>query len=462
MNFNPGLSTKIIDALNEAGCTAVYVGGCIRDYVLGIEPHDYDIATSAKPEKMVEVLTPIAKAIIPTGLKHGTLSVLMEDGSLYEVTTFRMDGKYSDSRHPDDVTFTYSLTEDLSRRDFTINAMAMFWPSMEIVDPFGGRTNCYIRSLECVGDADRRFEEDPLRILRGIRFMAQLDLSNIDVNTSFAMMRQAPLLRNISAERISAELSKIMRANPDFLLECYDVLTEIIPEMKPLAGFKQNNPYHKHDVYDHTRFALQKLAEHAPTGVEFDREVVSLALLLHDVGKPASYTEEIVDGKVRGHFYGHEGISADIAKQVLRRLRFPNEILYKVVELIANHNKTFRPNEKIIRRLMNRHGVLQTRHLLYHNLCDTLGRGAGTLRYEQSVEEAEATIELFEDMLTRPQPFCIKDLEINGRDVLELGVPAGPMVGRILKSCLDAVMEEQIPNDRTELLDYALYWWKEE
>lgn len=455
MSFNQGLSAIIIETLRKAGYEAVYVGGCVRDYVIEIDPHDYDIATSATPDEMIKVLRPVVKEIIPTGLKHGTISAVMEDGSIYEVTTFRVDGKYSDNRHPDEVTFTSSLIEDLSRRDFTINAMAMEWPSMKIIDPFGGYVDCLNKLIKCVGDANKRFEEDPLRILRGIRLMVTLDLWRFDIPTEVAMREQAHLLKNISAERISAEVSKIMQSKPHILMDYYDVIISIIPEMKRLNGFRQNNPYHKYDVYNHTRLALQHLSWLSIKNVEFNKEVVALALLLHDTGKPASYSEEIIDGQVHGHFYGHENKSAEIAYEVLTRLRFPSATISNVVELIESHNKTFTPNEKSIRRLMNKHGILQTRHLLYHNLCDTIGRGAGTIRYEESKAEARETIELFEDMMTRPQPFRIKDLAIDGKDVMAFGIEQSPKVGTVLSECLKAVMEEQIANERDALLEYA-------
>ena len=187
--FNPGMSVEIIEALQNAGLEAVWVGGCVRDYLMGREPHDYDIATSVTPEQMIDLLSPVAKEIIPTGIKHGTITVVMQDGPMYEVTTYRIDGKYSDGRHPDDVTFTTALEEDLARRDFTINAMAMRWPSMEIIDPFGGQKDLRYRCelsvglLRCVGNPSKRFREDPLRILRGIRFLAQLNLAGTDGET---------------------------------------------------------------------------------------------------------------------------------------------------------------------------------------------------------------------------------------------------------------------------------------
>lgn len=451
--FNPGMSVKIIDTLQNAGFSAEWVGGCVRDYVMGREPHDYDIATSATPEQMIDLLSPVAKEIIPTGIKHGTITVVMKDGASYEVTTYRIDGKYSDGRHPDDVTFTASLEEDLARRDFTINAMAMRWPSMDIVDPYNGYHDCAFGVIHCVGNADERFREDPLRMLRAFRFMAQLGWDCIDADTLTAMWNNAPLIKTVSKERISSELTKMMQGDPDVFLYEYYLLLEIIPEMNPLMNFCQNNPYHAYDVYGHTRLALQALQNEAPKHPEFDKVVVSLALLLHDTGKPESYTEEIKeDGEIRGHFYGHEERSEEIARTVLTRLRFPTKVVNDVCELILAHNATILPKEKLIRRLMNKHGVIQTRHLLYLNLCDTLGRGSGTLRWDECVQEAREAIELFEDMLTRPQTFSVKDLAINGHDLLNMGVPQGKMIGQILDQCLAKVIDDKIPNDKESLL----------
>lgn len=459
--FNPGMSVEIIEALQNAGFSAEWVGGCVRDYVMGREPHDYDIATSATPEQMIDLLSPVAKEIIPTGIKHGTITVVMKDGASYEVTTYRIDGKYSDGRHPDDVTFTASLEEDLARRDFTINAMAMKWPSMEIIDPFGGQKDCgmsFLGSrLRCVGNPYERFKEDPLRILRGVRFTAQLGLMGADEQTWIAMNGLAPLLKNVSAERISSELSKILLSgSPVMLLDVPDVLFEIIPEMKPMFQFKQNNPYHAFTVYRHTAMALNALQENLPSHPDFDKLTVALALLLHDTGKPESYTTEFREnGEIRGHFYGHEERSEEIARTVLTRLRFPTKVVNDVCELVLAHNATILPKEKLIRRLMNKHGIIQTKHLLYHNLCDTIGRGSGTLRWDECVQEAREAIELFEDMLTRPQTFSVKDLAINGHDLLEMGVPQGKMIGQILNQCLSKVIDDKISNDRECLLHEA-------
>ena len=458
--FNPGLSTKIVEALQNAGFEAVWVGGCVRDYVIGREPHDYDIATSATPEEMIEVLKPLTKEIIPTGIKHGTITAVMEDGPMYEVTTFRIDGKYSDGRHPDDVIFTANIEDDLARRDFTFNAMALKWPEMEIIDPFSGQADCDMEltggTLKCVGDPYKRFREDPLRILRGMRFIAQLGLDNTEVSTWDAMRKEAPLLQNISAERISTELTKIMLSDePEISMIFPEILFEIIPEMKAMRNFNQNNPYHKYDVYHHTWAALeafQQVWKVASNTDKMDKLTIALAILLHDIGKPSSYSEEVVDGFKRGHFYGHEIKSAEMAKEILTRLRFPTKLVRDVVEIIEAHNKTILPQEKLIRRLLNKHGVLQTRHLLIHNLCDTLGRGHGTLRYNQCLKEAKDTIYLFEEMLTRPQPFSVKDLAINGRDIMALGVEQGAFVGMLLKDCLDAVMNEECANERETLL----------
>ena len=460
--FNPGMSVKIIEALQNAGFSAEWVGGCVRDYVMGREPHDYDIATSATPEQMIDLLSPVAKEIIPTGIKHGTITVVMKDGASYEVTTYRIDGKYSDGRHPDDVTFTASLKEDLARRDFTINAMAMRWPSMEIVDPFGGQKDLRHAGeistglLRCVGNPHERFREDPLRILRGVRFIAQLCLAGTDGKTWRAMNDLAPLLQNVSKERISAELAKILVSDhPVEIMEFAEVCAAIIPEMKPMLGFVQNNPYHHFTVWGHTKKALHALRA-VPQHPDFDKLTVALSLILHDTGKPESYTEEMKEnGEIRGHFYGHEERSAMIARITLIRLRFPTKVVDDVYELILAHNATILPKEKLIRRLMNKHGIIQTRHLLYHNLCDTIGRGSGTLRWDECVQEAREAIELFEDMLTRPQTFSVKDLAINGHDLLEMGVPQGKMIGQILNQCLSKVIDDKISNDREYLLHEA-------
>lgn len=454
---------KIVEALQNAGFSSFYVGGCVRDYVMSRDPHDYDICTAATPEQMIEILTPLTKEIIPTGIKHGTITAVMEDGSMYEVTTFRVDGKYSDGRHPDSVSFTSDIEEDLARRDFTINAMAMKWPEAEIIDPFGGRSDCEKEQaggiLKCVGDPYERFKEDPLRILRGVRFIAQLGLENTEASTWGAMHQLSSLLRNISAERISSELAKIMQSNqPEVIMFFPEILFEIIPEMKPMLDFCQNNPYHRHDVFTHTQEALRAFIEwnsRSQIKEPIDRLEVATALLLHDIGKPSSYSEELKDGIIRGHFYGHEDVSAEMARTILTRLRFSKNQIDQITELIEAHNKTILPQEKLIRRLMNKHGVQQTRNLLYHNLCDTVGRGGRTLMYHECVEIAIESIQLFEEMLTRPQAFTVKDLAISGKDVMSLGIGQGKAVGSVLNRCLELVMDEQIPNERDTLMAAA-------
>ena len=325
----PTGAVEIVRALSAAGYEAYLVGGCVRDMLLaetaaGIEAHDWDICTNARPDEMKAVFA--GRRTVGTGLKHGTITVLAADGR-YEVTTYRIDGTYSDGRRPDSVTFTANIAEDLSRRDFTINAMAMSLNGdggvKEIVDPFGGRKDLASRLLRCVGDPSARFEEDALRILRALRFAGRLGLA-IDPAAKGAMLEKRALLRRISAERSMDELGKILLTDRgwDYLRTYHEILTELLPEMLPCVGFSQNNPWHCHTVFDHIMYSVG----FAPKDL-----TLRMTMLLHDIGKPAaaSTDENGVD-----HFFGHSEKSAGMAEEIMRRLRCSNRLTRDVVELV--------------------------------------------------------------------------------------------------------------------------------
>ena len=343
MRFNievPAPVYFIIQELEKCGHEAYMVGGCVRDSVLGRKPHDYDICTSATPDEILKAFP--NEEIIPTGLQHGTITILINKEP-FEVTTYRIDGDYSDNRRPDNVTFTKNLVEDLRRRDFTINAMA-YNPKTGLIDPFNGMEDIKYKKIRCVGSAEDRFNEDALRILRAIRFEAQLGFAGFP-ETMFEIDRQYERLKNISVERINSEFCKIVASN-QFCVELVlypDVFSLFIPELKDMIGFQQDNPYHAYDVFDHTVHAIEKC--------ESDDLIVRLAVFFHDFGKPHSY-QDGEDG-IR-HFKGHGKVSSDITDTIMKRLRFDNETRNNVVELVYYHDATFDVGKNYVNRWLNK------------------------------------------------------------------------------------------------------------
>ena len=445
----PEGAREVLSVLQSAGYEAYLVGGCVRDALLaettpGIAPHDWDICTAAKPEEMKAAFA--GYRTIDTGLRHGTITVLMPDGQ-YEATTYRIDGTYSDGRHPDSVAFTSSITEDLSRRDFTINAMAMgidgSGNTAEVVDPFGGRRDLAQKLLRCVGDPGTRFEEDALRILRAIRFASRMELQ-IDRGTHDAMLEKRTLLHRISAERIMDELRKILLTDRGwaYLSEYREILTEIVPELQPCIGFAQNNPWHCRNVFDH----IMRSVGFAPPDL-----TLRLTMLLHDIGKPASASR---DEAGVDHFYGHPERSAEMAKSVLGRLRCSNQLTHDVVELVQFHDMEVVPSARTLKRLLNRLGVDQTRRLLQVKRADLLAQSE--LAQSRKAGDLNQSAALLEQMIAEGQAFSLKDLAINGRDLLERGIPPGPEIGARLQKALDAVLDGTAENERSSLLAVAL------
>ncbi len=440
---------ETIRALRAAGHEAYPVGGCVRDLLLSeagedVAVHDWDVCTDATPEEMKTALA--GHRTIDTGIRHGTITVLLPDGQ-YEVTTFRVDGTYSDGRHPDSVSFTASVGRDLARRDFTINAMALRLGAdgepAGIIDPFGGREDLERRRLRCVGDPRERFEEDALRILRALRFAGRLGLE-IDPATRGAMLEKRALLQRISVERILDELGKILLTEHGWeLLRQYpELLTEILPELRPCVGFAQRNPWHRFNVYDHLLFSVGS----APKDL-----TLRMTMLLHDVGKPAAAS---TDEAGIDHFYGHGELSAALAEQILRRLHSSNRLLGDVVELVRYHDAAVEPSARVLRRLLNRLGETQLRRLLAVKRADTAAQSQ--MARERKLPELERCEELLEQIVAERQAFTLRDLRINGRDLIERGVAPGPEIGRRLQRALDAVLDGTIENEREALLAAAL------
>lgn len=435
----PAPVNYIIQELEKCGHEAYMVGGCVRDSMLGRKPHDYDICTSATPDEILQAFP--YEEIIPTGLQHGTVTILINKEP-FEVTTYRIDGDYSDNRRPDNVTFTKNLVEDLRRRDFTINAMA-YNPKTGLIDPFNGMEDIKYKKIRCVGSAEDRFNEDALRILRAIRFEAQLGFAGLP-ETMFEIERQYERLKNISIERINSEFCKIV-VSEQFCVELVlypNVFSLFIPELKDLIGFQQNNPYHAYDVFDHTVHAIEKC--------ESDDLVVRFAVFFHDFGKPHSY-QDGEDG-IR-HFKGHGKVSAEITDSIMKRLRFDNETRNNVVELVYYHDATFEVGNKYVKRWLNKIGEKQFRRLLEIRKADIKGQKPD---YEESRIEKVNNIEnILEEILQEQECFSLKDLAVNGNDVKQtMNLKEGKDIGYWLNEILKRVMDGELKNDRDDLI----YW----
>lgn len=436
----PSDANELIHTLQNHGHSAYVVGGCVRDSIIGRQIHDWDICTSATPDEMLEIFKD--KKVIETGLKHGTITVVVK-GESYELTTFRIDGKYSDSRRPDSVIFTSSLIEDLKRRDFTINAMA-YNDDEGLIDPFGGLEDIEYKKIQCVGSAKDRFGEDALRILRAIRFASQLEFV-MTPETSYEINKQYKNLKNISIERINSEFCKIA-ASRDFCVEMVlykDVFALFIPELKDMFEFQQNNPYHDYDVYSHTVHSI----EHCKT----DNLVVRLAVFFHDIGKPYSY-QDGEDG-IR-HFKGHGKVSADITDNIMKRLKFDNETRNNVVELVYYHDTTFEVGKKYVRRWINKIGVEQFRRLLEVRKSDILGQKESYEQYR--IDNVDNIKQILEEVLREETCFTLKDLAVNGNDLMSIGYKENKELGNTLNELLRLVIDEECPNKKEKLLEVAI------
>jgi tRNA nucleotidyltransferase (CCA-adding enzyme) len=434
----PKDAESIINRLNERGYEAYVVGGCVRDSILGRTPNDWDICTSATPDKVIEIFADYE--VIPTGLQHGTVTVVI-DHTPYECTTFRIDGDYSDSRRPDKVEFTTDIVQDLSRRDFTINAMA-YNSKMGLVDPFGGAEDIKDKVIRCVGNAEERFTEDALRILRAVRFAVQLDF-RIDSSTDDAIELLHKNLKNISIERITSELNKMIIC-PSFYRQmlCREFLfTLIIPELKECVSYDQHNPYHAYDLYMHIALAV---------GFGNRDIITELALLLHDIGKPQC---QVFDERGIAHYYEHAKIGAALADERLKAMKYDNDTRKKVVELISYHDATFDDEPKHIKKWLNKIGEEQFRRLLEVRYADIFAQNA--MRMSQRLAYIDRIRERLEEVLASDQCFKLKDLAINGNDLMKLGMPQGKEIGHTLNLLLDMVMNGDIENDKDALLGLA-------
>ena len=441
----PADANELIHTLQNNGHSAYIVGGCVRDSILGRTPHDWDICTSATPSEMLEIFKD--KKIIETGLQHGTVTVVV-NGEPYEITTYRIDGIYSDNRRPDAVTFTDKLVEDLRRRDFTINAMA-YNDEEGLIDPFNGMEDIKYKKISCVGFAEDRFGEDALRILRAIRFAAQLEFT-IMPGTDREIHKQYKNLENISIERINSEFCKIASSD-DFCVELLlykDVFSLFIPELKDMFDFPQNNPWHIWDVFGHTIHAVEYC--------DSDDLVVRLAVFFHDFGKPHSY-QDGEDG-IR-HFKGHGKVSADITDSIMKRLRFDNETRNNVVELVYYHDATFEVGKKYVKRWLNKIGEKQFRRLLQVKKADNKAQNLELS--SDRIKELSEIEALINEVLQEDECFSLKDLAVNGNDLIGVGYKSGKELGNTLNKLLQLVIDGDCPNEKEKLLQEAESLWME-
>lgn len=432
----PEKAEYIIQTIQNAGFEAYVVGGCVRDSILGRRPEDWDITTSATPQQ-VKALFP---RTIDTGIQHGTVTVML-DKEGYEVTTYRIDGKYEDNRHPKEVTFTPNLTEDLRRRDFTINAMA-YNNETGLVDVFGGLEDIERKMIRCVGNARERFGEDALRIMRAVRFSAQLGYA-IEEETCEAIRELAPTLEVISAERIRVELEKLLVSpHPEYLRFAYEMgITKVIlPEFDACMETPQNHPHHRYGVGDHVLHSLSK--------VEPDR-ILRLTMLFHDIGKPVTVS---TDQEGINHFYEHHEIGEAMTRDIMRRLRFDNDTIQKVCKLVMYHDygNSVVPDMRIVRRAINRVGEEMFPFLFPVKRADVMAQ-SDYMRQEK-LENIDMWQQVYEKIIAQKQCVSLKTLAVTGKDLIAEGYKPGPELGKMLNELLNVVLENPECNTKEYLL----------
>lgn len=427
-----------INLLQSAGFEAYAVGGCVRDSLLGKTPNDWDITTSAKPEDMKSVFADFH--CIDTGIKHGTVTVVI-DGEPLEITTFRLDGEYEDNRHPKSVTFTSNLGADLGRRDFTVNAMA-YSKKTGTVDLFGGQNDLKNKIIRCVGDPDRRFNEDALRILRALRFASALDFE-IEEKTAQSLLKNRALLGNISEERIAKELLKLVcgKGAKRILTDFAPVLFEILPELQPMYKNSHDNPHHCYDIYEHTLIAVESI-DPEPT--------LRFAMLLHDCGKPAV---KKFDENGVAHFYGHQRISAEISAQILARLKVSNKFRDEILFLVSNHDRwELYENTEKMPRYLSKFGLDGVLNLLKVMRADVLAQSP---EYRYRLDQIADAEETAKNLAAQKPCLSLSELQINGRTLMDIGIPQGRKLGAVLAQLLDEVIDGVTKNTQEALTTRA-------
>ena len=433
-----------INLLQSAGFEAYAVGGCVRDSLIGKTPNDWDITTSAKPENMKSVFADFH--CIDTGIKHGTVTVVI-DGEPLEITTFRLDGEYEDNRHPKSVTFTSNLGADLGRRDFTVNAMA-YSKKTGTVDLFGGQNDLKNGIVRCVGDPDRRFNEDALRILRALRFASALDFE-IEEKTAQSLLKNRALLGNISEERIAKELLKLVcgKGAKRILTDFAPVLFEILPELQPMYKNSHDNPHHCYDIYEHTLIAVESI-DPEPT--------LRFAMLLHDCGKPAV---KKFDENGVAHFYGHQRISAEISAQILARLKVSNKFRDEILFLVSNHDRwELYENTEKMPRYLSKFGLDGVLKLLKVMRADVLAQSP---EYRYRLDQIADAEEIAKNLAAQKPCLSLSELQINGRTLMDIGIPQGRKLGAVLAQLLDEVIDGVTKNTQEALTTRAREIYRE-
>lgn len=439
MEYNiPENVQTVLSFLRGAGFRAVPVGGCVRDLMRGVTPHDWDIATSATPNEMLNVFADFrALRLGQAGAKHGTITVIM-DHTPVEITTFRADGEYSDGRRPDSVSFSRELEDDLARRDFTINAMCL-GEDGGIIDMFGGRQDLKNGVIRAIGDPNRRFQEDALRILRALRFAALFKFM-IEENTAKSLLKHAKRLDMLASERVSSELIKLLCAPNcvQVMLKYSEVICTVIPELKPAIGLHQREDYHCYDVYEH----IIRSVSFAPC-----EPVLRLAMLMHDVGKPFC-----ADGE--GHFYKHAAEGVKLSEKILKRLGLGKAMRDRILFLVKHHDLPIYPADSIkIKKLLSKYGEPALRQLLAVQKADVKAQRADiAVERSKQLQEVE---QLLVSVLDEHPALTLSQLAVSGKDLMNIGVPQGPELGMLLNMLLSKVVTEQLPNKAEALLDYT-------
>ena len=441
----PPYVKEILRLIESSGHQAYVAGGAVRDIVLGKTPHDYDVATSAKPEETVSIFRNAGVNYYDNAARHGTVTAVMSEGDV-EVTTFREDGSYSDMRRPDEVVFKTTIEEDVRRRDFTINAMYMNSEGM-ISDPEGGQEDCSRHLIRAVGDPDERFREDALRILRAVRFCSKLGF-DIEPETLRAMEMHADELKQISGERIATELIGIVTGKyaPKAIRTGCRVLSVIVPEIGECKGFEQHSKYHDRDVLEHTLDVLNEIPYIEDQGRDPE---LAMAALFHDLGKPACFR---FDEDGTGHMKGHPRVSEQITLRVLNELKFPKQFVTNVSLLVRLHDTYIKPERIQVHKFMSMYPDEILNKLKVLQRADILAHSPLGLNRLNRLEELNA---ISEELKSSGAVFNIKDMEIDGNDVISLGAQKGPQVGEILAEIFDMYLEEKCPNSKEKLLDEA-------
>lgn len=435
----PQNAEYILKALQNEGFESYVVGGCVRDSIMGKTPFDWDITTSALPEKTIDIFEALGCKVIKTGIKHGTVTVI-KDHKPFEVTTFRIDGEYTDRRRPDGVSFTASLSEDLKRRDFTINAIVADCDG-NIKDAFGGIDDINRKVIKAIGDPDKRLNEDALRIMRALRFASVLGFK-IDPELQKSLRKNKELLRDIAPERINAEFSKLI-CGENFswvLLNFTDIIEVFIPEISPCIGFDQKNIHHIYNVWEHSVRAV----EATPADL-----ILRLTMLFHDIEKPSCF---FIGEDHQGHFYGHAKKSAETTEKILRRLRYDNKTIKEVTELIELHDVEIVPEKKPVLRRMGKMGKENFQKLISVKYADNAAQSPIVLSRRNEFKKIE---EIAAQAQRESSCFNLKSLSVNGKDLIDAGFHEGREIGETLRFLLESVIDGKCINEKNELLNFA-------